>query len=423
MVVAWKIRQRLIQAALVWMIGLCPPICAGAAMPPPSCLNALAVAPGSPAAPALPDLRTIKQVAVRQAHAELHQQGLVLRQKLLAADDREIVALRAAITAAMKAGRVSAVLAAHHLLKVAQAQCQSDRTVPPFINVWPARETAAAGLSKPLRSIVAARAQVARSVAKAWAIAWFQAQVAYPQLVIKEVQLQVAGLKTALRAAMAAGNVHAVLREAKALKLANAEIAIQRRAIRNAKAQLAIATGAAAQRQSSFMGNGSNATRIIYILDHEGSMLENFTFLKSHLRKSIDGLVPSQSFAVIVFRKNYKILGPNRLVHATLRNKQEVFQRFRTVAPAGATEYRFSYFARPFKAAFRLHPQIIYFLTKGAFDPKLLGYINSLNQNHAVRIYTYAFTVQDPASQKNLKKIAQQNGGQYKYISREEAGG
>ncbi len=173
--------------------------------------------------------------------------------------------------------------------------------------------------------------------------------------------------------------------------------------------------------KSSFIGNGGNATRIVYILDHEGSMLENFQFLKNHLRKSIDGLVPLQSFAVIVFRKYYRILGPSRLVHATLRNKQEFFRRFSTVAPAGAAQYRYRYFARPFKAAFRLHPQIIYFLTKGAFDPKLISYIKSLNKNHAVHIYTYAFTLQDPVSRKNLKRIARENGGEYKYISRQEA--
>ena len=173
--------------------------------------------------------------------------------------------------------------------------------------------------------------------------------------------------------------------------------------------------------KSSFIGNGGNATRIVYILDHEGSMLENFTYLKHHLRKSIDRLVPLQSFAVIVFRKNYRILGPNRLVHATLRNKQAFFRRFSTVAPAGGAKYRYRYFARPFKAAFRLRPQIIYFLTKGAFDPKLISYIRSLNKKHAVHIYTYAFTLQDRVSRENLKKIAHQNGGQYKYISRQEA--
>jgi hypothetical protein len=379
------------------------------------------------AAPAMTDasaslpLRAIQTAAMQQVEDQLNREKGLLRQELLAADTREITALKAAMAAAMKSGNVNAVLAAHHLLKTAQLQRQDDHTAPPFVGPPPASPPAGAA-SGPLQSIVAARTQIRQRVAKAWATAWANAQVAYPQLVIKAVQRQIISIKAALKADMAAGNVHAVIRAAKTLKLARAEILRQRQAIRNTKAQPASATGTDREPQSSFVGSGGNATRIAYIVDHEASMLENFQFLKSHVRKSIDGLLPSQSFAVIVFRKNYKILGPNRLVHATLRNKQEFFKRFNSVAPAGAAEYRYSYFARPFAAAFRLHPQIIYFLTKGAFDPKLISYIKSLNKNHAVRIYTYAFTLQDPVSQKNLKRIAKENGGQYKYISRQEAG-
>ncbi len=404
-------------------------------------------------------MQAIKSAAMQRVEAKLTREKAMLRQELLAADTKEISGLKAAITAAMKSGNVNAVLAAHHLLKAAQLQRQDDHTAPPFVGPSPANQTAGAAFP-PLRSIVVARTQVTQRAAKAWATAWAQAQVAYPQLVIKAIQRQIISIKAALKADMAAGNVHAVIRAAKTLKLAQAEIGRQRQAIRNAKAQPAIATGiggslpgSAAYHiewpgrpaiatssssslapfgvsgggvgtvpQFSYVGQGGNATRIVYILDYEGSTLENFQFLKSHLRKSIDGLVPLQSFAVIVFRKNYKILGPNRLVHATLRNKQDFFKRFRTVTPAGAAEYRYRYFARPFKAAFRLHPQIIYFLTKGAFDPKLISYIRHLNKNHAVHIYTYAFTLQDPVSRANLKKIARENGGEYKYISRQKAG-
>ncbi len=175
--------------------------------------------------------------------------------------------------------------------------------------------------------------------------------------------------------------------------------------------------------QSAFLGRGGNARRIVYIIDHEGDMLENFSFLKAQLQSSIGKLVPLQSFAVIIFRKNYSILGPPRLMHATLHNKNLFYKRLADVAPHGRAEYRFERFYRPFQAAFDMHPQIIYFLTSGAFDPRLIAAVAKLNSKHTAHIFTYAFTNNDPTFTKNLKLLASQNGGEYRYISRADAGG
>ncbi len=173
---------------------------------------------------------------------------------------------------------------------------------------------------------------------------------------------------------------------------------------------------------SQFMGHGGNATRIVYIIDHAGGMLDNFGFLERKLDSSIDRLVPLQSFSVIIFRKRFHVLGPSartgKLEPATGKIKQEVRAAIKRVQPQGPNAYRLNYFLKPFQAAFRMHPQIIYFLTNGSFDPKLITEIQKLNKGKKVIIFTYAFFNHDPIFNEQLKKIAAENRGEYKLVTR-----
>ena len=365
------------------------------------------LAPPCTAAPAGPSAATVRQQAITAAWAKCAQRTEAAWKDVLAAEKAEIASLQKATNAAMKSGDASAVVATYKYAAVVRQRLNAESAELPFPAQF-SMGTNAGALTPPVRA-----AELVRNAAVQKALGdYASARLAFRKAVVAADESEVKALQARVRADMRAADAKAVVADVSLLGRAKRALA---RAARPGGG------GRGNGPKSSFIGKGGNATRIVYILDHEGSMLENFQSLKSHLHKSIAGLSPVQSFAVIVFRKNYKILGPNRLVHATLRNKEEFFKRLRTVAPAGAAEYRYSYFARPFAAAFHLHPQIIYFLTKGAFDPKVIGYVKSLNKDKEVHIYTYAFTLQDPVSRKNLQIIAKENGGQYKYISRQEA--
>jgi hypothetical protein len=86
---------------------------------------------------------------------------------------------------------------------------------------------------------------------------------------------------------------------------------------------------------------------------------------------------------------------------------------------------RYFYFAVPFQTAFKLRPQVIYFLANGNIDPRLIQLIARLNKSHSVHIYTYAYADRHRSGvgASILKKIARQNGGEYKFISRQMVGG
>ena len=357
--------------------------------------------------------------ALAQARQAYRQRCQALWSDVLAADKVEHAALVAATQAAMKADDVNGVVAADKLSKVvaqrlAQEESQSDFD-PTF-----------SGSGDPTQNQFVRGAATVRNGAVAAILASrLQARQAIMQALQDADAARVRSLQAATQAAMKAGNADEVVALAAAVKQAQA----QQKADETAESSTAPFAPAGAGFFTpglpavSFAGASTTASRIVWIIDHEGDMLENFSFLKAELRRGIGHLMPDQSFAVIVFRKNYSILGPPRLLHATPQNKSLFYKRLADVTPHGRAEYRFERFYKPFKAAFKLHPQVIYFLTSGAFDARLIPAVTRLNRSHRVHIFTFGFTNNDPTFTKNLKLLATQNGGQYRYISRADAGG
>ena len=174
---------------------------------------------------------------------------------------------------------------------------------------------------------------------------------------------------------------------------------------------------------SRFLGRGGNATRIVYIVDHSGLMFYNFEFVGHELRKSINQLVPIQRFAVILVSQQARALGVAGLTHATILAKKAFSSQFSSVQPHGAGRGLLVGYVNAFRIAFRLHPQIIYFVTNGGFNPSLAESVKKMD-THGTHVFTYTF-LNGHSSQFQaqlrlysgaLKKIAKETGGQYRLI-------
>ncbi len=174
---------------------------------------------------------------------------------------------------------------------------------------------------------------------------------------------------------------------------------------------------------SRFLGRGGNATRIVYIIDHSGLMLYNFELVAKELRKSVGQLVPIQRFSVILVSRHAGSLGNLGLVHATMPAKKIFQNEFSKVQPAGAARGLLAAYENAFRMAFRLHPQIIYFVSNGGFDPRLADYVKHTDI-HGTHVFTYTFLnghsrqfrAQLRLYSGALKKIAKETGGQYRLI-------
>lgn len=175
---------------------------------------------------------------------------------------------------------------------------------------------------------------------------------------------------------------------------------------------------------SRFLGRGGNATRIVYIIDHSGLMLYNFGFVGRELKKSIDEMVPIQQFAIVLVSRTAKPLGTMGMVHATMPAKNIFKRQFSIVHPSGAARGRLAVYENAFHMALNLHPQIIYFVTDGGFDPALANSVKTMDARMGTHVFTYTFLngrshqflAQLRLYAGALKKIAKETGGQYRLI-------
>ncbi len=174
---------------------------------------------------------------------------------------------------------------------------------------------------------------------------------------------------------------------------------------------------------SRFLGRGGNATRVVYIIDHSGLMLYNFELVARKLRQSVSHLVPIQRFSVILVSRQARPLDNLGLVHATMPAKKMFQTQFSKIHPAGAARGRLNVYANAFRMAFQLHPEIVYFVTNGGFNPSLADYVKRMDI-HGTHVFTYTFLnghsrqfrAQLRLYAGALKKIAKETGGQYRLI-------
>ncbi len=167
----------------------------------------------------------------------------------------------------------------------------------------------------------------------------------------------------------------------------------------------------------SFFGVHGQARRIVFIIDHSGSMIGHLYLVRAEVRHAVENLLPFQKFAVIAFAHAYKLLGPQKLVRASPEAKASALAALHRIEAEGHNDNMLGPFLRPFQTAWAMRPQAIFFLTDGHFDPRLIARIAQLNTHYPIRVYTFAFLDDDRVFQGHLRRIATETGGQFKNLS------
>jgi hypothetical protein len=173
-------------------------------------------------------------------------------------------------------------------------------------------------------------------------------------------------------------------------------------------------------------GHGTmSAARIVYVLDHSGSMIDTFDFLREEVKKSLNGLTPMQAFSVVMFSEKVDEVFPKdgaHLVNATPDVKRDLQNFVDNVRAAGKNDDLFDPFADGLRKAFAMKPQIIYFLTDGNFDPRVVDEAKRLNTGK-VKINTIAFIKVSKEAEQSLQTIAaDSNGGKFKFVTEKDLG-
>ena len=158
-------------------------------------------------------------------------------------------------------------------------------------------------------------------------------------------------------------------------------------------------------------GQARGARRIVYVVDRSGSMMTTLHGVISELKESIGRLRRTQKFHVVFFNSGPPLENPpKRLVSAIQAHKRDAFRFFDTVVPGGSTDPKVA-----MRRAFSVDPDLIYFLTDGEFDVRLLKTLDGLNRGRRVRIFTIAYVSQEGAAL--LERIAREHNGEYRFVS------
>jgi phage FluMu protein Com len=161
---------------------------------------------------------------------------------------------------------------------------------------------------------------------------------------------------------------------------------------------------------TDFFGIGGVARKIVYVVDRSGSMTDSIMYVKYELKRSIRMLKPNQSFYVVFYSSGPAVEMPSRkLVAATEANKMAAYEFIDGIVPVGQTDP-----SDALKRAFETQPELIYLLTDGEFDRKIVDLIDKLNAKKEVTVHTLCFIY--TGGEPILQIIAQRNNGTYKYI-------
>lgn len=159
---------------------------------------------------------------------------------------------------------------------------------------------------------------------------------------------------------------------------------------------------------------GGNATRIVFLCDSSGSMMNKIDTLRAELRKAIDQLKPIQGFDVVFFAQDNYLAMDKQLMLALPETKRKAYDFLDGVSPHGSSSP-----LPGLRAAFATGPQLLFILTDGDFpnNSEVLTEVRRLNAEKKVKINTIAFFDRGEEYEKLLKQIADENGGLFRFVS------
>lgn len=180
-------------------------------------------------------------------------------------------------------------------------------------------------------------------------------------------------------------------------------------------------TGEAAVQIFGLNGKG---TKFMYVFDRSGSMEGTpIRAAKAELIRSLDSLGELHQFNIVFYSGDYRLWRPGkRLIFATPTEKQNAVQFIEGITAEGGTRH-----FEPLMEAITHRPDVIFFLTDGeAQDDLTAGQLRSIERANSVGRGAQINVIQfgsggltDPPS-RSLEQLAEQNGGQHRYVNVKE---
>lgn len=171
-------------------------------------------------------------------------------------------------------------------------------------------------------------------------------------------------------------------------------------------------SNAAGKGAASFFGIQSKGRKFVYIVDCSGSMKgDPLQAAKTEVFRSLKSLKKNMSFTIIFYNNTAITNGRASLTKATRPNIRKYNNWIEAISASGGTNPDSA-----LKIALPLKPDCIWLLSDGRFGDNTLKLIKKLNPKAKTKINTIAFL--DDSGSELLEKIAKQNRGRFRFVSR-----
>jgi hypothetical protein len=172
-------------------------------------------------------------------------------------------------------------------------------------------------------------------------------------------------------------------------------------------------------------GSSGRAPDVVYLIDRSGSMVDMFEAVRREILRSIAGMSSDDRFHVVLFSDGKPLEKlPRAMTLATDIAKVGMVKFLSPVRASGKTD--------PIPAINRAFDAIgkggtgrvavIHLLTDGVFpnNDTVMKTIRRRNASGRVRINTILYGNRPPIAEEVMSRIASENGGTYRFISRDE---
>ena len=181
---------------------------------------------------------------------------------------------------------------------------------------------------------------------------------------------------------------------------------------------------------TEFFETTGNAYRICYVVDNSGSTKLVLEDICTELKRSIAALTSEQSFHVLFFIAGPPLEGPaDTMVAATPENRQRAIAFIDAVSPGVGAGGQTQFGSDPSEALHRAllmtpKPDLIYLMSEGDFPPgtvdRLLPQLSQWTARQPVTVNAVGFFSEFKDFKENLRRLARQHGGQYRFVSEDQ---
>ena len=175
--------------------------------------------------------------------------------------------------------------------------------------------------------------------------------------------------------------------------------------------------------KTSFFDIADAGSRILYVIDRSGSMSDHgaFRITQSELVASIKALDDTQQFQVIFYGQNATALVPtdtrSEMFRGTAAHVSEARRQIQAVVPDGGTQH-----LKPLERALAMTPDVIFFVTDASQPVLTVDQMDRIRRSndggariHCIELGEGRNLPSRRDSRSFLQRLAEENGGQYRY--------